>query len=92
MEIVVIGIGWIGAVAARCLTHTGHDVYSAVADASAIILATEWPEFIEADWEKIKHAMAKPYTVIDGRNALPKDKMTAIGFKYIGVGRRVTIF
>ena len=63
------------------------DIYSAIDGAHAIILATEWPEFIEADWDKIKKAMDKPYLVLDGRNALPKDKLTAIGFKYTGVGR-----
>ena len=63
------------------------DVYSAVAGACAIVLATEWPEFIEADWSRIKKAMVKPYAIVDGRNALPKDKLIAIGFKYVGVGR-----
>jgi len=63
------------------------NIYSASAGAHAIILATEWPEFIEADWGEIKKAMIEPYAVIDGRNALPKDKLTTIGFKYIGVGK-----
>ncbi len=63
------------------------DLYSAVAGACAIVLATEWPDFIESDWDKIKKTMYKPYAVIDCRNALPKDKLIAIGFKYVGVGR-----
>ena len=64
------------------------DVYSAVAGASAIILATEWPEFIEADWNKIKKAMDEPYAVVDGRNALPAGELVDVGLKYFGVGRR----
>ena len=64
------------------------DVYSAVAGASAIILATEWPEFIEADWSRIKKAMAEPYIVVDGRNALPAERLISAGFKYSGVGRK----
>jgi UDPglucose 6-dehydrogenase len=63
------------------------DIYSAVSGACAIILATEWPEFSKVDWKRIKEAMTPPYVVIDGRNALPQDKLTAIGFKYVGVGR-----
>ncbi|MFX1264157.1 MAG: UDP-glucose dehydrogenase family protein [Promethearchaeota archaeon] len=76
---------------ARSLLPNGivfaEDIYSAVAGACAIVLATEWPEFVEADWNKIKKAMAEPYVIVDGRNALPKDKLIAIGFKYVGVGR-----
>jgi UDPglucose 6-dehydrogenase len=67
------------------------NIYSAIAGAHALILATEWPEFIKADWNKIKKAMAEPYAVIDGRNALPKDKLIAIGFKYVGIGRRIDL-
>ena len=63
-------------------------VYSAVAGACAIILATEWPEFIEADWNRIKEAMVKPYAIVDGRNALPAEKLIGAGFKYSGVGKK----
>ena len=65
------------------------DIYSATAGACAVVLATEWPEFIQADWDRIKKAMVEPYAVIDGRNALPRDKLIAIGFKYVGIGRRL---
>ena len=64
------------------------DIYSATAGACAIILATEWPEFIEADWNRIKEAMVEPYVIVDGRNALPAQKLIDTGFKYSGVGRR----
>jgi UDPglucose 6-dehydrogenase len=63
------------------------DIYSAVAGACAIILATEWPQLLEADWNKVKKGMVEPYAIIDGRNALPKDRLVAAGFKYIGIGR-----
>jgi UDPglucose 6-dehydrogenase len=63
------------------------DIYSATAGACAIILATEWPEFIQVDWNRIKKAMVEPCAVVDGRNALPQESLLAIGFKYIGVGR-----
>ena len=65
------------------------DVYSAVAGACAIVLATEWPEFIEADWSRIKKAMVEPYAVVDGRNALPARMLIDAGFKYFGVGRKI---
>ena len=64
------------------------DIYSAVAGACATILATEWPEFIEADWNRIKKTMVKPYAIVDGRNALPAEKLIGAGFNYFGVGRK----
>ena len=65
------------------------DIYSAAAGANAIVLITEWREFIEADWQTIKKQMKEPYIIFDGRNALRQDKLIALGFKYIGVGRRL---
>jgi len=64
------------------------DIYSATAGACAVILATEWPEFIQANWNRIKKAMVKPYVIVDGRNALPRGKLVGIGFRYVGIGRR----
>jgi len=63
------------------------DVYSATAGANAIILVTEWQQFVDADWAAIKEQMKEPYIVVDGRNALSQDRMIALGFKYIGIGR-----
>jgi UDPglucose 6-dehydrogenase len=64
------------------------DVYSAVAGACAIVLATEWPEFIEADWNRIKKTMIEPCIVVDSRNALPVENLVRAGLKYFGVGRK----
>jgi UDPglucose 6-dehydrogenase len=66
------------------------DIYSAVSGANALVLATEWPEFIEADWIRIKEAMVAPYAVVDGRNALPAERLINAGFKYSGVGKKYT--
>jgi UDPglucose 6-dehydrogenase len=66
------------------------DIYSATAAACAVILATEWLEFVEADWSRIKKTMVKPYAVVDGRNALHVERLISAGFKYIGVGRKVS--
>ncbi len=63
------------------------DVYSAAAGANAVVLITEWPQFIAADWATIKETMKEPYVVFDGRNALSQEKMNAVGFRYGGIGR-----
>jgi UDPglucose 6-dehydrogenase len=62
--------------------------YSAVKNAAAVVLLTEWPEFIDADWKKIKDKMSSPFAVVDARNALDKGVLSQYGFKYAGIGRR----
>jgi len=78
---------------ARALLPSGivfaPDIYSATAGANAVVLVTEWQEFIQADWQAIKKQMQEPYLIFDGRNALAQDKLRALGFKYLGVGRRL---
>jgi len=63
------------------------DLYSATAGANAVVLVTEWQEFIQADWQNIKKQMQEPYVILDGRNALDQSKLIDLGFRYIGVGR-----
>lgn len=57
-----------------------------VRDADVIILATEWPEFINADYGKIKELM-KGNLIIDARNRFDKEALKEMGFEYVGVGR-----
>jgi UDPglucose 6-dehydrogenase len=61
----------------------------AVKGAQAVVLATEWREFVEADWKALAHLMSPPRLLFDGRNALDPVAMTALGFRYRGVGRSV---
>jgi UDPglucose 6-dehydrogenase len=58
----------------------------AVADADAVVLVTEWPEFLELDWAEVAGAM-KGKVVIDGRNALDAQAVRAAGLVYEGIGR-----
>jgi UDPglucose 6-dehydrogenase len=51
-----------------------------------VIIATDWPEFIEQDLSKIKHDMSGNIFV-DGVNQFDKQFVTDAGFIYIGVGR-----
>jgi UDPglucose 6-dehydrogenase len=59
----------------------------AVADADAVILVTEWPEFVEFEWDAVARAM-RGTLVIDGRNALDGDAVRRAGLTYEGIGRR----
>jgi UDPglucose 6-dehydrogenase len=58
----------------------------AVAGADAVVLVTEWPEFAELDWAEVASRM-RGDLVIDGRNALRSDRVTAAGLAYEGIGR-----
>ncbi|MBU0707633.1 UDP-glucose/GDP-mannose dehydrogenase family protein [Patescibacteria group bacterium] len=60
--------------------------YAACHDKDLVIIATEWPDFKELDWEKIKDKMRNP-CVVDGRNLLDQNKMREIGFQYLSIGR-----
>jgi UDP-glucose 6-dehydrogenase len=59
----------------------------AVRDADAVVLVTEWPEFIELDWKLVAETM-KGDLLIDGRNALDPQAVRSAGLHYEGIGRR----
>jgi len=59
----------------------------AVAQADAVVLVTEWREFLELDWRHVADAMGGN-VVIDGRNALDPEAIRAAGLTYEGIGRR----
>ncbi|HEY7831757.1 MAG TPA: UDP-glucose/GDP-mannose dehydrogenase family protein [Solirubrobacteraceae bacterium] len=58
----------------------------AIGEADAVVLVTEWPEFMELNWDKVAQAMSGKL-VIDGRNALDSGAVRAAGLVYEGVGR-----
>ncbi len=60
--------------------------YKAVEGCSAIIIITEWPEFLELDYKKLGSLM-KSKIIIDARNALDKEYLISLGFIYHGIGR-----
>jgi UDPglucose 6-dehydrogenase len=54
-------------------------------DADALIIVTEWPEFVRLDWPAVRGHMRRPL-VIDGRNCLDPMAMAELGFELEGVG------
>ncbi len=60
----------------------------AARDAEALILATEWKEFLNVEMDKVCAAMHTPL-LFDGRNLFDPKTMRGFGFTYYGVGRRV---
>ncbi len=61
--------------------------YEAVEGADALVLVTEWNEFREPDFQRIKSLMRTP-AVFDGRNIYSPEPLRALGFHYEGIGRR----
>jgi UDPglucose 6-dehydrogenase len=59
----------------------------ALAFADGIGLITEWDVFRRIDW-KAARLMTDARIVLDGRNALDEETVTAAGFLYEGIGRR----
>jgi len=60
--------------------------YDALVGADALALVTEWHEFREPDFDKMRKLMHSPI-VFDGRNIYSRDQMRAHGFTYYGIGR-----
>lgn len=56
-------------------------------ECQALVLMTEWPEIVEADWESIANVMRLPRFMFDGRNALDSNALEGFGFRYRAVGR-----
>jgi UDPglucose 6-dehydrogenase len=60
-------------------------VEQVIAGADAVVLVTEWAEFLALDWSAVAEAMAGN-VVIDGRNALDSAAVRAAGLTYDGIG------
>jgi UDPglucose 6-dehydrogenase len=77
-------------VAARMFEGRGVELaaspYAATEGADALLLVTEWNEFRQPDYERLKATMRQP-VLFDGRNVWDAAKARAAGFTYYGVGR-----
>ncbi len=60
--------------------------YDAVTGADALAIVTEWNEFREPDFTRIRSLMRTP-VIFDGRNLFDVDQMRAEGFTYHSIGR-----
>ncbi len=60
--------------------------YDAIDGADALVIVTEWLEFRNPDFEKMKTLLRHPI-VIDGRNLYDPAKMRDLGFTYLSIGR-----
>ena len=64
------------------------NMYDALPESDALIIFTEWNEFRNPDFKKVKSLLKKP-VIFDGRNVYDLDDMEEFGFTYYSIGRRV---
>ena len=62
------------------------DAYDALQGAAALVIMTEWLEYRNPDFERMKGAMTAPL-VVDCRNLYEPDRMRSQGFRYASMGR-----
>lgn len=60
--------------------------YGVLENADALIIATEWNEFRNPDFSRIKTSLKAP-VIFDGRNVYNPDMMKSFGFTYYSIGR-----
>ncbi len=64
------------------------DMYEAISGADALCVVTEWNEFRNPDYYKMRTLMKTP-VIFDGRNVYNAEKMRQLGFDYFGIGRPI---
>lgn len=62
------------------------DSYDAIRRADAVAILTEWEEFAQLDWKKVKKLLKSP-VIFDGRNILKPQAIKKLGFQYYSIGR-----
>ena len=73
------------------LVTIAKDPYEAVRGAHAMVVCTEWDEFVTLDYQRVYDLMEKPAFVFDGRLILDHQKLLAIGFQVEAVGKVVKL-
>jgi UDPglucose 6-dehydrogenase len=66
--------------------HYARHAYDALSGADALLVVTEWNEFREPDFKRMKKLMKAP-VVFDGRNIYDPQQIRGFGFTYSSIGR-----
>jgi UDPglucose 6-dehydrogenase len=67
--------------------HFSENDYDVLRGADALAVVTEWSEFRNPDFQKIKKLLKKPL-IFDGRNIYNKAELVKMGFTYYSIGRQ----
>jgi UDPglucose 6-dehydrogenase len=66
--------------------HYSTNQYEPLKGADALVVVTDWNEYRNPDFERIKKLLVNPI-IFDGRNLYQPDRMQAAGFEYKPIGR-----
>ncbi len=67
------------------ITYTSRN-YEALKGADGLAILTEWQEFREPDFQKMRKLLKNP-VIFDGRNIYQPEQMKELGFTYYSIGR-----
>lgn len=62
------------------------DAYEAAREADALLILTDWQEFVDLDLDRLHYTLRYPI-IIDGRNLFDREVMAQHGFTYLSIGR-----
>ncbi|HEY7502297.1 MAG TPA: UDP-glucose/GDP-mannose dehydrogenase family protein [Vicinamibacterales bacterium] len=66
--------------------HYAENGYAALTGADALAIVTEWNEFREPDYSRMRKLMRTP-VIFDGRNIYNPESLRSQGFQYFSMGR-----
>ena len=66
--------------------HYAKNPYEALEGAEGLLIFTEWGEFRQPDWQKMKNLLRHP-VIFDGRNLYDPQILAQEGFDYLSIGR-----
>jgi UDPglucose 6-dehydrogenase len=66
--------------------YYGNDKYDILKDTNALLIVTEWQDFKEVDFQKLKDLM-RTHIIVDGRNLYECEEVKKYGFEYYPTGR-----
>jgi UDPglucose 6-dehydrogenase len=69
---------------AQYLTDEVDDVFD---DSDAVVLVTEWAQYLDLDWAKLAPLMRTP-VILDGRHCLDPGRLAKLGYRYLTVTGR----
>jgi len=64
------------------------DAYETARGSECLLILTDWNEFKELDFKRLKKLLKQPI-IIDGRNIYDPSEMKRLGFVYTGIGRHI---
>jgi UDPglucose 6-dehydrogenase len=60
--------------------------YEALSGADALVVVTDWNEYRNPDFDRVKRTLRQP-VIVDGRNLYDVEKMRGLGVRYHSIGR-----